>query len=145
MHSMKDVKRILVGVTPNDDAQVAFDVAIERAKELGATLVITSILDLDELNVYEVLSEDYLKKHQAALEEQVQKYSTLAREQGVKHVEAVVGQGKPGEVIVKEILPAANIDLIMVGSATKTGLKKHFGSQAAYIAKYAPVSVLVIR
>ena len=44
---IKNIKRILVGVDDSDDAQLAFRVAMQRAKELDATLYITSILEKD--------------------------------------------------------------------------------------------------
>jgi nucleotide-binding universal stress UspA family protein len=34
---------------------------------------------------------------------------------------------------------------LIIGSIAKKGIARHFGSQAAYMAKYAPISVLVIR
>ena len=35
---------------------------MQRAKELDATLYITSILEKDEMNVYQVLDADYMRQ-----------------------------------------------------------------------------------
>ena len=43
------------------------------------------------------------------------------------------------------MIPAVKPDLLIVGARSKQGIAKHFGSQAAYMAKYAPISVLVVR
>lgn len=43
--NIKNIKKILVGVDDSEDAQLAFRVAMRRAIELDATLVITSILE----------------------------------------------------------------------------------------------------
>ncbi|XIF20049.1 MAG: universal stress protein [Acetilactobacillus jinshanensis] len=52
---------------------------------------------------------------------------------------------KRGEAIVKDVIPHVEPDLLVIGSQAKKGLARHFGSQAAYMAKYAPISVMVIR
>ena len=113
--------RILVGVDDSADALLAFDYAIHQAKQDGAELVIISILENDEMNVQQA---------QAA---------------GVTKVHAMIAEGEPGETIVKEVIPHVQPDLLIIGSLAKKGIAKHFGSQAAYMAKYAPISVLVIR
>lgn len=57
----------------------------------------------------------------------------------------MIAEGDPGKTIVSEVIPQMNPDLLIVGSFDKTGISKRFGSQAAYMAKYAPVPVLVMR
>ena len=109
--NIKNIKKILVGVDDSEDAQLAFRVAMRRAIELDATLVITSILEKDEMNIYQAMSRDYIH----------------------------------GEEIVKHIIPAVEPDLLIIGALSKTGIRKYFGSQAAYIVKYSPISVLVVR
>ncbi|ARW20725.1 hypothetical protein S100892_02190 [Pediococcus pentosaceus] len=47
-----DVKRILVGVDDSEDAVLAFDYAINLAKKSGSELVIVSVLESDEMNVF---------------------------------------------------------------------------------------------
>ncbi|MSE05307.1 universal stress protein, partial [Lactobacillus salivarius] len=54
--NIKNIKKILVGVDDSEDAQLAFRVAMRRAIELDATLVITSILEKDEMNIYQAMS-----------------------------------------------------------------------------------------
>ena len=125
--SPKEFKHILVGVDDSDDAQLAFRYAINRAKSDGAKLTIVSILEQDNMNVYEAMSKDFVHGQRKDLEEHVQQYQKLARDFGVTDVNAVVDEGDPGETIVKH------------------GVRKYFGSQAAYMAKHAPISVLVIR
>ena len=143
--SPKEFKHILVGVDDSDDAQLAFRYAINRAKSDGAKLTIVSILEQDNMNVYEAMSKDFVHGHRKDLEEHVQQYQKLARDFGVTDVNAVVDEGDPGETIVKTVIPALKPDLLVIGSVAKHGVRKYFGSQAAYMAKHAPISVLVIR
>ena len=63
----------------------------------------------------------------------------------VKNVQLVFSEGNAGEEIVKHIIPAVEPDLLIIGALSRTGIRKYFGSQAAYIVKYSPISVLVVR
>ena len=75
-------------------------------------------------------------------------YVNKARSFGVKDVTAYSGEGKPGVVIINDILPDVNADLLVCGSKTKplTGRKRVFlGSQASYMSQNAPCSVIVVR
>ncbi|GHP14109.1 universal stress protein [Lentilactobacillus fungorum] len=138
-------KRILVGVDDSPDAQLAFRYAISEARLSGASLVIASILEHEEMNVYQVLNKDYVHGERKELVQHLSEYRNLALRAGVKQVDTVVEEGDPGETIVKTIIPAVKADLLIVGSLSKTGVRKYFGSQAAYMAKYAPISVMVVR
>ncbi|WP_290033266.1 universal stress protein [Ligilactobacillus cholophilus] len=142
---IKNIKRILVGVDDSEDAQLAFRVAMKRAIELDASLYITSILEKDEMNVYQVLSADYIHSQVNKLNKHIEEYKKIAEEAGVKDVHTITGQGDAGETIVKQIIPQVNPDLLIIGALAKKGIEKYFGSQAAYMAKYAPISVLVVR
>lgn len=143
--SPKEFKHILVGVDDSDDAQLAFRYAINRAKSDGAKLTIVSILEQDNMNVFEAMSKDFVHGQRKDLEEHVLQYQKLAQQYGIKDVNVVVDEGDPGETIVKDIIPAIKPDLLVIGSVSKQGVRKYFGSQAAYMAKNAPISVLVIR
>ncbi|MBU9788508.1 universal stress protein [Lentilactobacillus sp. G22-6] len=138
-------KRILVGVDDSPDAQLAFRYAISEARLSDASLVIASVLEPEDMNVYQALSKDYVHGERKELAEHINQYRDLALRAGVKAVDTVIEEGDPGEVIVKTIIPAVKADLLIVGSLSKTGVRKYFGSQAAYMAKYAPISVMVVR
>ncbi len=143
--SPAEFKRILVGVDPSADAQYAFEQAIQRAKENNADLIITNIIERRDNNKSLILNKDFLHKNHANLEEEINDYRDQALADGVKNVETIVAQGNVGETIVGKVIPKSNADLLIVGSLDKTGVSKFFGSQAAYMAKYAPISVMVLR
>lgn len=140
-----DFNRILVGVDDSADAKLAFKYAIHRAKQDGAELVIVSILEDDEMNVYQALSKDYVHGERDELEQHILKYQKEAQDAGVEKVRAMIAEGEPGETIVKDVIPHVQPDILIIGSEAKKGIKRHLGSQAAYMAKYSPISVLVIR
>ncbi|WP_063515859.1 universal stress protein [Schleiferilactobacillus harbinensis] len=141
----KIIKHILVGVDDSPDALTAFQYALHRAKQEDTELTIVSILESHELNVFQALDKDYVHGQRAELEEHIKKYQQLAKEAGIKTVNAVIAEGDPGDTIVNQVIPAVKPDLLIVGARSKQGIAKHFGSQAAYMAKYAPISVLVVR
>ncbi|WP_367295996.1 universal stress protein [Levilactobacillus yonginensis] len=138
-------KRILVGVDDSADALLAFDYAIHQAKKDDAELVIVSVLENDEMNVYQALDSDYIHGERDALKEHVKTYQQQAEAAGVTRVKVIVAEGEPGETIVKNVIPHVEPDLLVIGSIAKKGVSRHFGSQAAYMAKYAKISVMVVR
>ncbi|MCW3779375.1 universal stress protein [Levilactobacillus namurensis] len=141
----KKFKRILVGVDDSPDAQLAFQYAMNRAKSDQAQLVICSVLESDNMNIYQALSKDYVHGKRDDLYDHLQRYKDLAERVGLTDVKVVIGEGDPGETIVKSIIPAVKPDLLVVGSLSKGGVRKYFGSQAAYMAKYSPISVMIVR
>ncbi|WP_172188255.1 universal stress protein [Lentilactobacillus kribbianus] len=144
-YNNQNFKRILVGVDDSEDAQLAFRYAIHEARENKATLIIASVLEHDEMNIYQALDKDYIHGEREALMNHIEKYRQLALRAGVEKVDTIISEGEAGETIVKEIIPAVDPDLLIIGSMSKQGIKKYFGSQAAYMAKYSPISVMVVR
>ncbi|KRN94198.1 universal stress protein [Pediococcus stilesii] len=140
-----DVKRILVGVDDSDDAILALDYAINLATSANSELVIVSVLESDEMNVFQALDKDYIHGEREELEQHILKYQKKAQDAGVQNVRCVVTEGDPGETIVGEVIPAIKPDLLVVGAEAKSGISRRFGSQAAYMAKYAPITVTVVR
>ncbi|GEL12793.1 hypothetical protein FC15_GL001414 [Lapidilactobacillus concavus DSM 17758] len=138
-------KRILVALDDSEDSLKAFKYAIHRAIKDDVDLVLVSILEEKNMNVYQALSKDYIHGQRDALEQHLQDYRQQALDAGVKKVATVIGAGEPGEEIVKHVIPHAQADLLVIGAKAKKGITKLFGSQAAYMAKNAPISVLVIR
>ncbi|CAI2551236.1 Putative universal stress protein [Apilactobacillus kunkeei] len=138
-------KNILVAVDDSDDALLAFKYAISRAKSEGAKLTIVSVLEDEEINVFQSLSGQFVHGKYEDLEKHLEKYKKTAEEAGVADVNVIASTGEAGETIIKDVVPKVNPDLLIVGSESKKGLARHFGSQAAYMAKYSPVSVMVIR
>ncbi|QBO36678.1 universal stress protein [Periweissella cryptocerci] len=136
---------ILVGVDDSADAQLAFLNAVSHALEDDSLLHIVTVLESDELNVFQALTKDALLEKRMYLEQRLQDYKQQALDAGVKEVHIVLAEGEPGETIVKDVIPDVKPDLVVVGAAAKKGIEKYMGSQAGYIAKYATVSVMVVR
>lgn len=138
-------KRILVGVDDSEDSLLALKYAIHTAKEDDSELAIVSILESGDMNVFQVLDKDYIHGERQDLEKHILQYKKLAEDAGVKNVSAIVDEGEPGETIIKKIIPAVKPDLLVIGSQARKGIQKRFGSQAAYMAKFADISVMIFR
>lgn len=145
MTKKTEFQHILVGVDDSEDALLAFRYAIATAKQRHAALTVVSILEDNDVNVFQAMDKDYIHGEHSELEQHINTYVQQAKDAGVEQVNAVVSEGKPAEVIVKDVIPHVKPDVLIIGSIAKKGLKRRVGSQAAYMAKYAPISVLVIR
>ena len=137
--------KIMVGVEESPDALKAFHYAIQKAKEEQAELVIVSILEEKEINVYQSLDKNYWQEQLAKLEKQTEKYQQEALANGIDKVSVIVNEGNPRELIINKLIPLNKPDLLIIGSKSTSKLKSFFGSQAAYMARYAPISVMIIR
>lgn len=143
-----EFKRVLVGVDDSADALLAFKYALHQVKRDDAELYIVSILENQAINVYEALTKDFIHGEREALEKHIQAYRRQAVDAGIApaKVHTLIAEGdEPGETIIEDVIPRVHPDLLLIGSEAKKGVRRHFGSQAAYMAKYAPISVLVIR
>ena len=142
--------KILVAVDEDDSQSSinAFNYAVTTAKRSNVPLGIVSILEVGDFNIFDTLSPEVLDERRAQVAEDLANYVNKARSFGVKDVTAYSGEGKPGVVIINDILPDVNADLLVCGSKTKplTGRKRVFlGSQASYMSQNAPCSVIVVR
>ncbi|KRK81357.1 universal stress family protein [Latilactobacillus curvatus JCM 1096 = DSM 20019] len=102
-------------------------------------------MENDEMNVYQALNKDFIHGQYEDLENHLREYQDQAYVRGVNHVRTVIAEGEPGEAIIEDVIPKVKPDLLIVGSKSQKGVAKYFGSQAAYMAKYAPIPVLVVR
>ena len=85
----KRFSKILVGVDDSPDAQLAFRFAMNRAKQDNAELDIVSILEQDDINIYQALNKDYILDKRDELEKHLQGYRKIAEEFGIRKVETL--------------------------------------------------------
>ncbi|MCO0832040.1 universal stress protein [Fructobacillus sp. W13] len=142
----KQFKTILVGVDESEQGYNALANAIHQAREDDSKLIIASILEMGDLSAISALHLDVIKEKRVEIEQNLAKYKAYAEEQGVKQVDTVFDDSvKAGEALVEDIAPEVNADLIVVGAHSREGFWGSIGSQAAYIARNAKVSVLVVQ
>jgi len=134
--------RILVAVDGSKYSEMALTQAINIAKACKSSLFAISVIPLysGSLALAPVLAERMEKETREILER--------AKDQAAKEnvpCETIVHEGgQPHEFIVKEA-KERKIDLIVMGTHGRTGLKKLLmGSVAERVIGHAPCSVLVV-
>jgi nucleotide-binding universal stress UspA family protein len=127
-------KTILVAVDGSTHATRTAEVAADLAQRYGAKLLILHVVapifegrvrtELSTLARMEHMEQSEYEMPQAAGRDIVQSAELSARQEGVKHVEALVEVGDPASVIV-DIARVRGADLIVLGRrglGTLTGL-----------------------
>ena len=139
-------KHVLVGVDESEQGYVALANAIHQASEDQAHLIIASVLEMGELSAIDALHLDVIKARRAEIESNLAKYAAYAKAKGAEHVTTIFADGaKAGEVLLQDVAPKVQADLIIVGAHSREGFWDSLGSQAAYIARHATISSMVAR
>ncbi|WEV54303.1 universal stress protein [Leuconostocaceae bacterium ESL0723] len=142
----KQFKNILVGVDESEQGYYALVNAVHQAREDKAELTIVTVLEMGDLSTIQALNLDAINEIQEKLEKNLAKYKRFAQEQGITHVETVFAQGaKFGETLLQQVAPQVNADLLVVGAHSHDGFWDSLGSQAAYVARNAKISALIVR
>lgn len=142
----KNFKHILAAVDPSPQGQMALQNAIHQAKEDKAKLTLVSIFEQGSMSTFDALDLGAVESEQDRVLKALAKWQKAAEDQNVTNVDTAYAEGnKVGEVIVNDIIPKIKPDLIVMGAHSKDAESHWFGSQSSYVAKNAPVSVLVVR
>ena len=144
-------QRILVGIDGSKQSDMAFNKAVEVAKQNDAKLYLLSVINGERMpsggpNGFGFVDRSVYKPAVEAMKEKLAEYQQKAKQVGVKEVtmEVEVGNAK---VELAESYPAKNdIDLIVIGA---TGLnvvgRLIVGSTASYTIREAPCDVTVVK
>lgn len=139
-------KRIMVGMDGSSDSVLAFRYAVSRVKNTDDLLILCTVMSERHENVFQSLEPSFVYGESDDAVKYLNKYKKFAEKQGVKHVKLVLDEGESaGKVIIKDVIPHVEPDLLIIGSKSKKGIAKRFGSQAAYMAKYANIPVMIVR
>lgn len=141
----KQFKHILVAVDDSYLGQMALVNAIHQAREDEAKLTIVSIFEKGQLSVFDFFSKEKTTAAEDDVRRALDRYRKMALENGLTDVDIRIAEGEPGEVIVKDVIPAVQPDMVIIGSNSQKGTEKYFGSQSSYIANHAPVTVMIVR
>lgn len=138
-------QKILVAVDDSSSSVSVFNYAVEFAQLVSAQLAVATIFEIGQLNVYEYLNPNVLRKQKDKTINLAKEYVRKAEEKGLPAPEAFVDEGEPAEVIIKQILPAYQPDLLICGSSIKKKHKNLLGEQADYMVRNAACSVFVVK
>ena len=140
-------KRILCPVDFSASSRLAFEAAARLARESGGTLILVHAWEpgawmIGEYTLSPVVIQDLVDE----AERDLAKWRDRANGLEVKRVETRFLTGVPWDCIVREAQNDTAIDLIVMGTHGRTGLKHVLlGSVAEKTVRHAPCPVLVVR
>jgi nucleotide-binding universal stress UspA family protein len=137
------IRRILLATDLSAASEAATTKAIEMARDLGAHLIIISVIDPAVRGVPGGRVER-MDQRRAAREFAAQAAVVRGRQAGVT-VNFLVWEGEPGPAIV-EAVTAEDADLVIVGSHGRGRMGRFLiGSVSDHVIRHASVPVLVVR
>ncbi|AVK61501.1 universal stress protein UspA [Lactobacillus sp. CBA3605] len=141
-------RRILLTVDEDDttSSERAFRYALTLAHDYKVTLGIVSVLESEDINIFDSLTPSKLQAKRNHVTQVVQDYVKLATERGVQNVEPLVYEGGDvDDVILDQVIPDFKPDLLVTGADTEFAHAKMTAAIGPRLARKAPVSVIVVR
>ncbi|MFC6177499.1 universal stress protein [Companilactobacillus huachuanensis] len=141
-------RRILLTVDEDDHESNtrAFRFAITLANDYDATLGIVSVMESEDINIFDSLTPSRISAKRDDLKQAVEQYVKAAEENGLEKVEPLAYEGGDvDDVILERVIPDFKPDLIVTGADTQFPHSKISGAIGPRLAKRAPVSVIVVR
>jgi nucleotide-binding universal stress UspA family protein len=138
------LRNILMAIDYSPSADAALDYAVAIARRYGSRIYMTHVIRPD---VYQLVSpeamETVLDQARHYAEQQMAKVLVSGRVRGVPH-QVLLGQGELWTVF-SQLIEEHEIDLIVVGTHGRTGLKKMLiGSVAERVFRLASCPVLTV-
>lgn len=140
--------RVLITIDEDDRPSTAraFRFALTMARDYGAQLGIASVLENEDISVYESLMPDKLHQRREDLQNVVKDYAAKAKAFGVENVRPIVAEGGDvDDVILQQIVPDFQPDLIVCGADVEFASHGKPGAIGLRLARKSDVSVIVIR
>lgn len=142
---MLSYKNILIAVDGSNEAEWAFNKAVDVAKRNDAKLTIVHVIDTRTYTAYEVYASQFDPSKEYS-EKLLEGYKELAVTEGVTNVETRLELGPPKLLIPKNLANELNVDLIMCGVSGLNAVERFMiGSVSEAIVRHAPCDVLVVR
>ncbi|GEP18834.1 universal stress protein [Pediococcus argentinicus] len=141
-------RRILLTIDADDpnSSVNAFRYAVTMAHDYGVDLHIVSVLEDDDINIFDAMTPGKINKKEDDVRQTVEDYVEEAKKAGVENVRGIsVGAGDVDDVILDQVIPKFDPDLIVCGSDTEDASHRVPGAVGLRIARRAHVSVIVVR
>jgi nucleotide-binding universal stress UspA family protein len=139
----RNISRILLATDLSATSDGAATQALELAGDLGATLLVVSVID-PASGWIAGRPGQRIDQLRAGREQAAQGLVSKGREAGVR-VSFLIWEGNPGEAIV-DVATSEAVDLVVVGSHGRGSMGRILiGSVSDYVVRHAPCPVLVVR
>ncbi|HYK95094.1 MAG TPA: universal stress protein [Candidatus Dormibacteraeota bacterium] len=140
---MSATRRILLATDLSAASDGATREAIDLARDLGATLLVVSVID-PAVHGAAGARFERMDQRRRARETAAQDLVIRGRQAGV-HVSFMIWEGEPGPSIV-DAATSEQVDMIIVGSHGRGSVGRLFiGSVSEYVVRNASCPVLVVR
>ena len=143
---LQEYNKIMVAVDGSEEAELAFQKAVNVALRNQAELLLANVIDTRAFQT--VGSFDTMMAEQATelAKKSLKDYEKMAKDSGVSVVESVIEYGSPKTIIAKSIPVEKKVDLILLGATGLNAVERLFiGSVSEYVIRNAPCDVLVVR
>ncbi|MFZ2089801.1 MAG: universal stress protein [Desulfobaccales bacterium] len=136
-------ERILVATDGSEYSRKATQKALDLAQVSGGTLKVVSVLEISP-HIYAVAPE-YTEEKIKLPKQYAQEVKDLATSRGII-AEDFVQEAESADTVIVELANKADIDLIVLGSHGRTGIKRLLmGSVTERVIANAPCPVLVVK
>lgn len=145
---IQEYKSILVGVDGSNQAQRAFEEALEVALRNHANLIVAYVIESKTYSImgFSGMNEDVMNDQIARAEKDLDSYVAQANKRGLKTVQSDMSFGSPKTIMAKDLPKKYKVDLIMVGqSGLNAAERVMVGSVSSYVVRHAICDVLVVR
>ncbi|MFV0556213.1 MAG: universal stress protein [Lactovum sp.] len=144
---MKKYQKIIIGIDGSEEAEKAFEKAVDISLRNDAELVLANIIDL---RIYQSItsygSSTLAQDTEKSAEKLMQIYLDKAKERGLEKVKVRVEFGSPKTMLGQTLPNEEKADLILLGSTNLSDVERFFiGSVANYIINHAPCDTLIVR
>lgn len=143
-----EYKNVLIAVDGSKLSKQAFDRAVHIAKRDDARLILAHIIDTkydSAIRPYLDLDEisENLKKEAVKM---LNEFENTAQKENYSDIKKIIKVGSPKGIILEEIIPEENIDLVILGATGISAIERIFiGSVSEGVFRYSTCDVLVVR
>lgn len=142
-------KKILVAVDGSENADKAFEEAMDTAKRNDSILEIVFVINVINMETtsfaYSRALPNFLEDERKLGDDELNKKMELAKSEGIKDVKVFSDIAEPKHRIV-EFAEEEKVDLVIMGATGKGAIQRAFiGSTTSYVVNHAPCNVLVVK
>lgn len=143
----QEYKRILVGIDGSEQAQLAFEKAVEVARRNHGTVYVANVIDqqITTMMGYSSLNQNIIDQETASAKEIIEACKKYGQDHDFPNIEGIIAYGSAREAMAHKLPAKYEIDLVMVGQSGLNAVERFMtGSVASYVIRQALCDVLIV-